>query len=475
MQSMQEFPETPYKTDWLGSNAVFYDLITSRAAPTFNQLLDGIDVKPDLIGISNYLNYGFSVFGRTVVENIRITDPNSILRRLPDGTLSYEVLRDPVLDLLDNESSVEVVEDLLGEWFNKEFSTDSSNSIKYILPLSGGLDSTLLAWFLREKNNVYSFTYGISWFQKISFEVVNARLTAKKLDINWKQIKLGKFHMYMTKQHTVYGATMHAHSMYHFEFYTQVIQELGQSNLRAISGIYGDLWSGSWNFDFEPHNALELRNLAIRHGIYSEKLAQKFQQMHPTVCFTLDEDKFIEDKKAFLSNSKYRIVTAARIKMSLIRHLIDTPTFLGINVRSPFLDINIAMNILNLPENIRADRAWQKTFLKEKGILPKNYRFADYSNNSDFYACYHYPPDIVNLPENISFLPSFNIQKLLEKTRVSHFLLIAKLLKDSLKGFLYPPFLSKLLHIQQQSYVDLMLLIPLLKTFSGSNRSRTKT
>ena len=147
MQPIHEFPETPYRTDWLGTNAVFYDLITSRAAPTFNQLLDGIDVKPDLIGISNYLNYGFSVFGRTVVENIRITDPNSILRRLPDGTLSYEVLCDPVLDLLDNTSSVEVVEDLLSEWFNKEYSLDSTNSIKYILPLSGGLDSTLLGWF----------------------------------------------------------------------------------------------------------------------------------------------------------------------------------------------------------------------------------------------------------------------------------------------------------------------------------------
>jgi hypothetical protein len=473
MNSVYDFPLKPYATDWLGTNAVFYDLPTSRAALTINELLDGNVVEPDLIGISNYLNYGFSVFGRTIVENIRITEPNSVLKRLPSGALSYEVLNDPVIQMINQTSTSEDVENLITEWFDRELALNPSKCNNYILPLSGGLDSAMLAWFLKGRKNVHAFTYGISWFQKFSFETLNARATAHKLNMKWNQIKLGKFHNFLEMQHELYGATMHAHSMYHFEFYSKIREYFGPGKLQSVSGIYGDLWAGSWSFDFKLQHPSDLRNLAIRHGVYSEGLVMKFQELHPDVCFTLDEEEFFNKNRELLANSKFRIITAARIKMSLIRHLIDTPTFLGIDTISPFLDIEIAMSMLNLPKNVRMNRSWQKTFLKEKNILPRKNRFADYSNDLDFYGCYKCPPKPFDKSEDIPFLPRVQIEELIAKSRVNRRLVILRILNNRILSRFQLRVLNELLNKQYIAYVDLMLMTPLLKTFSKRLQSNT--
>jgi len=466
MESVNIFPNIPYETDWLGTNAVFYDLETSRAAHTISELLDGVDLKPDLIGISNFLNYGFSVFGRTVVENVRMTDPNSILTRLPNGSLKYEVLSDPVIPLLKEETTVLEVESLISQWFDRDAKLFPSTDYDYVLPLSGGLDSAMLGWFLSKRDNVYSYTYGISWYQKMSYEVVNARTTAKKLGLRWEQIKLEKFHNFMDMQHEVYGPSMHAHSMYHFEFFTEVIKRSGVKKLRGISGIYGDLWAGSWSFDFEIHLPSDLRKLAIRHGMYSEKFAHDFQQLHPGTSFSLDEENFIKNNFSVLQDAKFKVICAARMKMSLIRHLVDTPNYLGINTASPFLDLEIAMSMLNLPQEIRSDRNWQKTFLLQKNILPKKKTFADYTNALDFYGAYRCPPKTVSFSGDTSFLPSIELADFFEKARVHPCLAFLKIFNDRLPWRMKFKKISELLYKQQRSYIDLMLIIPLLRTFS---------
>ena len=473
MHSVYDFPLTPFETDWLGSNSVFYDLVTSRAALTINELLDGNVINPDLIGIYNYLNYGFSVYGRTVVENIRMTEPNSVLKRLPTGALSYESLDDPVAQLINQSSTVQDVENLISEWFDREQALKPTKETKYILPLSGGFDSAMLAWFLKEKKNVHAFTYGISWFQKFSFETLNARSTAHRLNMNWSQVKLGKFHNFMEVQHELYGPTTHAHSMYHFEFYTKILDKLGAGQFQALSGIYGDIWAGSWNFNTELNSSADLRNLAIRHGLYSERLVKRFQELYPDMSFTIDEDAFFKRNRELLKSPKFRIITAARIKISLIRHLIDTPTFLGIETKSPFLDIRVAMSMLNLPENIRSNRRWQKSFLKEKNILPRKNLFSDYSNDLDFYGCYSCPPEPFETFEDIPFLPPVQIAELASKSRVNRRLAILRILNNRiLKRFkLRAP--SELLDKQYFAYIDLMLMTPLLKTFSKRPQSIT--
>ena len=154
------------------------------------------------------------------------------------------------------------------------------------------------------------------------------------------------------------------------------------------------------------------------------------------------------------------------MKMSLIRHLVDTPNYLGINTASPFLDLEIAMSMLNLPQEIRSDRNWQKTFLLQKNILPKKKTFADYTNALDFYGAYRCPPKTVSFSGDTSFLPSIELADLFKKARVHPCLAFLKIFNDRLPWRMKFKKISELLYKQQRSYIELMLIIPLLRTFS---------
>lgn len=61
--------------------------------------------------------------------------------------------------------------------------------MKKILPLSGGLDSRLLAGIIGNKN-VYAFTYSGN---KRNYESVNASIIAKRLNIHGNEFLLQNF------------------------------------------------------------------------------------------------------------------------------------------------------------------------------------------------------------------------------------------------------------------------------------------
>lgn len=104
-----------------------------------------------------------------------------------------------------------------------------------LLPLSGGMDSRLIAIVLRELNfPLSSYTYGHEDWN----ETVYAQKVAQALDIPWQRIELGTNYLndYTKIWFDLFGSSLHAHGMYQISFLKQIESE---------EGVVPDGWYGN--------------------------------------------------------------------------------------------------------------------------------------------------------------------------------------------------------------------------------------
>ena len=221
-----------FETDWLASNPVFYNELTGAASHNIHDVIDYANCEMDAEGLNDYLDFGYSVFGKTPVRHVKFLRHSSRLVRDESGGLTVEYLEDPVGKWLDFRISESDVLDLLS---SKVRSWENAFSGDIVIPTSGGYDSRLLNDLVQDKSRIRSFSYGVSEKQTDSFEVVYARMLADKLGTSWEQITLGDFHVFFDDWDKLFGVSTHAHGMYHIEFYTQIMHRL-QPDTRLLSG-----------------------------------------------------------------------------------------------------------------------------------------------------------------------------------------------------------------------------------------------
>jgi hypothetical protein len=349
-----------FETDWLASKPFFYNLKNGLASSNINNIINyntSINFHPE--GLQNYLDYGYSVFGQTPLENLKFLPPSSRLFRQQDGKLVVEQMNDPVEKWIDYSLSENDIIDLIQERVQKWEKKLASNQ-EIILPLSGGFDSRLLLWCLRDKSRVRAFTYGISNNQDQSIEIVHARALAKHFSLNWKQITLGEYHNYFNIWDQEFGISTHAHGMYHIEFYNKIKENLN-GNLPFLSGIVGDVWAGSI-LSLEIKNKEDLIKLGYTHGICanSKFLKTKKKSKITQQFFNLNNKKLLDNR--------FQIITVIRLKIFLLSYLMRIPNLFNFKPWSPFLDIDIATSMINLPESRRINRQWQRDFFKKVGL-----------------------------------------------------------------------------------------------------------
>ena len=460
----QEY-EVLHNTDWLGVNLVFYNLQSGEWSPDLNQLIDFTNITFSDEGLQSYLENGFVMFGFTPLENIFYTLPNTTLIRNSNGDLKIMTNPDPVIPLLGRQSSFGELDNLLKNWFIQFDDEISNTGETIILPLSGGYDSRMLASYLRNKNYVRAYTYGISIKQEKSYEVSLAKDAAKIMKLKWKQIELGNFHKYLDENFKTYSVSTHAHSMYHFEFYNKILGDgLCASKCKVISGIYADVWAGSWDFPTEIARPEDLSTLVRNYGINLGKIASKL--------LSKEQELFFEANREMLQDHKFRILTAARLKAPLIRHLIETPKRLGIKVDSPFFNPEIITCMLNLPQEDRNNRKWQRVFVEEKYGKERK-RLQNRSNNSDFIGAYKIPLKKLEfdlLPSNFPGREQI-INEEWKAISVSRFdCFMARL--GEIRGFkrIFPTF-TKLQSIFNYQYANYVTLYPIIKLLSLSQKT----
>ena len=345
------------ETDWLASKNIFYNTRTNQISDNINDLIDVNHIEFHPEGLCNYLDYGYSVFGQTPIKEIKVLPANCKIAKDPKGKICIVMKEDlfekSMGDSSTPEDTLEYIHYLVNEW-------EKQSQGKTILPLSGGFDSRLLASMIENKKEVKAYTYGITEKQNESMEVVYAKKLSEILGISWKQIEIGEFHNLFEQWNQMYGISTHAHGMYQMEFYSKIKSDISQG--RILSGIYGDLWAGSWKFE-EILNPKQLINLAITHEMTADSNFCKIKGQREL------RNLFFEENKEKLKEQNWRILLAARMKIILISYLLRVPEYYGFDVWSPFLDFTAVSKMLNLSWDIKERRKWQIEYFRDKNIL----------------------------------------------------------------------------------------------------------
>lgn len=348
--------------DWLGTTPVFFDEKRRRFSSLFADLapsrgnLDSFDQE----GLSNFIDYGYSVFGKTPLKGVSFLQPNTSLWRNRTGQFFVQQDADPFFQARSKLSEPEIFDLLTAKVQKWERGLPGDHEI--VLPLSGGFDSRLLLWALKDKDRIRAYTYGTSPVQSASFEVSYAKQLAQKFRVRWQHIQLGTFHRYLEPWNALFGLSVHAHGMYQMEFYSKIKQMLPGSH-SVLSGIVGDSWAGSVG-RYELKTSKDLGRLAYSHGLNadSKRLTNRPNSSPALEAFWSHHSEFLDD-------ARYQVLTIIRIKMMLLSYLLKVPEVFGFNAWSPYLDSELALAMLDLKPERRKNRAWQRDFLDNQGLV----------------------------------------------------------------------------------------------------------
>lgn len=365
-----------YSTDWLGSSPIFYNEKTRKVSKNINDVIDYKNCKFHPEGLSNYLAWGYSVFGQTPIEYVKFLLPNQTLT-ISNDTISITDNPDPVdLWTPKRKSTSQVISVIKGKI--KRWQERQRGDI--IIPASGGYDSRFLCSLIHAESDVHAFTYGTSADQQSSYEVIYARDYTKELGLDWHQIVLGDYHRYTPTWLSLYGPSTHAHGMYQMEFFDKIPMKGS-----VLSGIIGDAWTGK--VAIPPINKpSELHLLGYSHGLYADanSVLLKHGSELQTAYFTKIKHK--------LHEPNYRIVTAMRQKMILLSYLLRVPEFYGFDVYGPFLDYEVVMSLLDLDLVEKADRQWQTDYFRQNSLLSEERKYVvNHNNNLDQHIMNRYP------------------------------------------------------------------------------------
>jgi hypothetical protein len=111
--------------------------------------------------------------------------------------------------------------------------------------------------------------------------------------------------------------------------------------------------------------------------------------------------KFWKEQHERLNSHSFQTVTTIRLKIMLISYLMRVPRLFDFEPWTPYLDIDIAMAMVNLPPRRRANRQWQRDFFTKVGLDLENQGLkSSRSNQLNHQAMKRYPVS----PLNVDFL-----------------------------------------------------------------------
>lgn len=374
-----------YTTDWLNSRTIFYNIRTHCISDNINELIDPNHIVLHPEGLCNYLQYGYSVYGQTPIEEIRFLGHDQKISKDSEGRLLIEQLDDPFENLLGADSNpLEIIEEmdvLVNEKVEKNDCV--------IVPTSGGFDSRFIDSVIHDKEKVHAFTYGISKIPSESLEVVYAKKLCEIIGLKWNEIVLGDYIRMIDEWDAIFGISTHSHGMYQMEFYLKVKKNISEATV--FSGLFGDIWAGNWDFPniTSPDGLIQLGKSYVEH-------------VDPSLCLIKANneirDKFFEDHKHKLMERNWRVLEAGRKKITLISYLMRIPEHYGYTVWSPFLNKELVAKMLNLDWRIKTGRKWQVDYFRKKNLLIGELGLkCDSTNFLNNYALLKNPPKKLNI------------------------------------------------------------------------------
>lgn len=368
------------ENDWLGSIPVFYNIKENIISTISNFCIEGKTI--DFEGLENFCEFGYSVFEHTFLQDVRFMRYYSTLTIDAQSGIKIDYKEDLVLeesffkDQSEENDVISLMQDYIGE-------VEKVTKGDIVLPTSGGYDSRILNYLVKDKKRIRSFTYGISKNQSESVEVTHAKKISEIYKTKWEQIELNRFHQYISKWFDIYGISTHIHGMYHIEFYTKILSKYKFENPTFLSGIVGDAWAGSIMYnDIKKQD--DLISLGYTHGLNLDLGYLQFSNERIII------QKIFSENKDFLKNDKTKAVFTIRIKLMLISYLTQIPEYFGMPVWTPFLNFEIVKQTLNIDEDRRKNRIWQRDFFRKVGLNLEDMKLkSTWSNRLDYEAARH--------------------------------------------------------------------------------------
>lgn len=396
------------ENDWLGSIPIFYNSKEIIVSTLSLKTLKDKTIHPE--GLNNYFEFGYSVLEQTPFMDVKFMRYYSELI-INQNRIKIEHKSDPILQhrLFNKVEDEEVVLKRIQDYI---INIEKKTKGEIILPTSGGYDTRLLNICINDKSRIRAFTYGISKEQSKSFEVVYAKKISEMLNIKWEQIHLGNFHNYINEWFKIYGFSTHLHGMYHIEFYKKILERNNfGKNATFLSGIIGDAWSGNVKLK-KIEKESDLSILGYTHGINIDKSYLEDINNENTKIRLI----FFKENSRHLENYKKRVIFSMRFKLCLLSYLTQIPEYFSFPVWTPFLNFDIAISMLNIKENRRKDRLWQKRFFVKNGLdLESMDLRVDKSNSLNFESL----KNVILNPIDINIMEKYVNQKYLEKININ--------------------------------------------------------
>lgn len=230
--------------DWIGSIPVFHtQLPSSRIASTLEPVV--VDVanygSEDIFlpGLLALMMWGHYLGNWSLFKNMEVIPPDC-KGIWEDSNFSYTQYHSVELTDKRWEYGWSELIDEMHELFHKAIASSLDQHTQWILPLSSGLDSRLIAGVAAELGaNVHTYTWG----NKRSSDVINAKNIARSLDLPWKHIDLGDTFLsdYRHIWANLFGSAMHFHGMYQMPFLDALKNEPSGP---ILSGFLGDALGG---------------------------------------------------------------------------------------------------------------------------------------------------------------------------------------------------------------------------------------
>lgn len=359
------------ENDWLGSIPIFYNKKEKIISTLSNFCIKSKTIHIE--GLMNFCEFGYSVFEQTIFEDIKFMRYYSKLT-VTNQDIKVENKKDPVLQK-EFLSKTTTTNDVISSMQTYITRIEDSINGEIVLPTSGGYDSRILNHLIKDKSRIRSFTYGITSDQSKSTEVVYAKRISQIYNTKWEQIKLENFYKYIDKWIKIYGISTHTHGMYHIEFFIKILKKYKLKAPTFLSGIIGDAWAEFGKIK-DINSYSDIINLGYTHGMNLDLEFLAFKEGNK-----IKELFFIENHR-YLKNEKIKSIFAMRTKLILLSYLTQMPEYFGMPVWTPFLNYDIVKTTINLPDQKRKDRVWQKDFFRSVGLDLEDMRLRSTKSNS---------------------------------------------------------------------------------------------
>jgi hypothetical protein len=232
------------QTDWTGSIPVFHagderHSIASTLEPVVVAAagLGSGDISP--VGLASLLNHGYFVGTTTLFRSMSALQLDAVTT-WTDGALSVV----PANSVRASDARWTVAWDELVEEMDYLFTRAIRESLRaqpsWTLPLSGGLDSRLIAAVARREGvPLRAVTYGPGGWPDVTY----AEAVARRLGLRWRRVELGTDYLsrYTSAWADWFGSSLHFHGMYQYPLAEAVGTPMGP----ITTGFTGDPLGGA--------------------------------------------------------------------------------------------------------------------------------------------------------------------------------------------------------------------------------------